>query len=285
MEVERFTAVAPFAARTRAFLEGREAEHNLLLGLLGRLELDPAAYGDANLCLAAVVAGGEIAGVALQTPPHNLVLSTVQNEAAVDALAAALHGDGRAFSGVVGPVTTADRFAESWRRLTGVSARVDVAERIYEATAAVPPRGVGGGSRPYREGDRPLVLAWLEDFAAEAVAAPSRVDAASVLAHRLADSHGGFVLWEDGGHPVSVTGYGGTTPNGIRIGPVYTPPGLRRRGYASALVADMTAALLAGGRRSCFLFTDLANPTSNAIYQRVGYRPVADVNQWGFEPA
>ena len=90
-----------------------------------------------------------------------------------------------------------------------------------------------------------------------------------------------FVLWLDG-DTVSLTAFGGATPNGIRLGPVYTPPDKRGRGYASALVADVTASLLAGGRRFCFLFTDLANPTSNSIYQQVGYRPVTDVDLWRF---
>jgi hypothetical protein len=89
------------------------------------------------------------------------------------------------------------------------------------------------------------------------------------------------VLWEDG-EPVSLAAAGGPTPNGIRIGPVYTPPELRGRGYASALVAELTRVQLEGGRRFCFLFTDLANPTSNRIYQRVGYEPVTDVDQWSF---
>ena len=81
---------------------------------------------------------------------------------------------------------------------------------------------------------------------------------------------------------VSLAGFGGRTPNGIRVGPVYTPPDLRGRGYASALTADLTRRLLAGGRRFCFLYTDLANPTSNSIYQRIGYRPVSDADLWSF---
>ena len=97
-----------------------------------------------------------------------------------------------------------------------------------------------------------------------------------------ADPNGGVAIWEDG-EAVSLSGYGARTPHGIRIGPVYTPPELRGRGYASALVASLTQQLLSGGRDFCFLFTDLANPTSNSIYQRVGYRPVTDIEVWKFE--
>ena len=82
--------------------------------------------------------------------------------------------------------------------------------------------------------------------------------------------------------PVSLAGFGSRTPNGIRVGPVYTPPERRGNGYASALVGRMTAALLEAGHRFCFLFTDLANPTSNGIYQRIGYEAVTDVDQYAF---
>jgi predicted GNAT family acetyltransferase len=89
-------------------------------------------------------------------------------------------------------------------------------------------------------------------------------------------------LWEDGDTVVSMVGAGGETPNGIRIGPVYTPPDLRGRGYASSLTAASSADQLARGRRFCFLFTDLANSTSNKIYQAIGYEPVCDVDQVRF---
>jgi predicted GNAT family acetyltransferase len=102
-----------------------------------------------------------------------------------------------------------------------------------------------------------------------------------MIDHRLASNVSGIMLWEDEGEPVSFAGWGGRTPNGIRVGPVYTPPELRGRGYATALTAELSQRLLDGrlfdgGRQFCFLYTDLANPTSNAIYERIGYRRVAE---------
>ena len=102
--------------------------------------------------------------------------------------------------------------------------------------------------------------------------------------HRLSQPDWGMLLWEDDG-PVSLAGYGGETPHGIRVGPVYTPPEHRGRGYATALVAALSAARLAEGRRFCFLHTDLANPTSNAIYERIGYERVCESAEILFEPA
>ena len=82
--------------------------------------------------------------------------------------------------------------------------------------------------------------------------------------------------------PVSLAGFSGPTPTGIRVGPVYTPPPHRRLGYATTLVADLSQWLLGQGYRSCFLYTDLSNPTSNHIYETIGYRQVAEAVEYGF---
>ncbi len=139
--------------------------------------------------------------------------------------------------------------------------------------------------RAYADGDADLVVAMHGAFLDEAMPGnPFENDSRELVERRLADAGGGFELWEDGGRVVSLAGYGAPTANGIRIGPVYTPPEHRRRGYASALTAGVTQKLLDRGRRFCFLYTDLANPTSNSIYRQVGYEPVSDVDQWRFDP-
>ena len=130
--------------------------------------------------------------------------------------------------------------------------------------------------------DRELVLDWVRAFLREAIPGDSPESADGFLEHNAADPDGRIVLWEDGG-PVSIAACASRTPHGIRIGPVYTPPEHRRRGYASALTAELTGQLLAGGRDFCFLYTDLANPTANSIYRQIGYRPVTEVEQWRFE--
>jgi predicted GNAT family acetyltransferase len=281
VEVERHRDVQDFLERVRDFLASREAEHNLILGLAGRLRRNPLLYGSEPY-LASVSAHGRVVAAALRTPPHNLILSEVDDERAVDALVGDVRAAFDVLPGVLGPSRAAERFVRRWEAVTGSRARLAMAQRIYRAESVTPPHGIGGSMRPYAAEDRECALEWLDAFGAEAVRTPVVESAAAILDHRLGDPEGGIVLWDDG-NPVSLAGYGGPTPNGIRIGPVYTPPELRRRGYATALVAELTQALLDGGRRFCFLFTDLANPTSNTIYQRVGYRPVTDVDQWAFE--
>jgi predicted GNAT family acetyltransferase len=89
-------------------------------------------------------------------------------------------------------------------------------------------------------------------------------------------SHGGILLWEAGGLPVSIAGVTRHVAGMLRVAPVYTPPELRGRGYASAVTAAASLRAREAGAEEVVLYTDLANPTSNSIYQRIGYRPVED---------
>jgi predicted GNAT family acetyltransferase len=272
----------PFFARVGEFLGRDEALHSLILGFREPLARNPRYYGDEDPYLAAVLDGHEVVTVAARTPPHNLVLSRA-TDPAVDALVNSLAAAGADLPGVGGPSDGSDRFASRWAAAAGVTARLTFAELLYEATEVVPPRDVLGRMRPCVEDDRSTAVAWMEAFFAEAMPAGSPgTDAEAFVTRRLTEPGEGLVVWDDGG-PVSLAGYAGPTPTGIRVGPVYTPPELRGRGYASALTAALTADLLAGGRRSCFLSTDAANPTANSIYRRIGYRFRGNVSRWAFD--
>ena len=172
-------------------------------------------------------------------------------------------------------------------RLAGASGRT--AERIlsqgvYGLTGVRDVPRAPGEPRPAGPRDRALLLDWLRAFVTEAVPDPDETfrRMERTLESRFGIESAGFWLWKDGGQPVSLAGFSGPTPTGIRIGPVYTPPGHRRRGYATTLVADLSAWLLERGHRACFLYTDLANPTSNRIYVEIGYERVCDAMEFVF---
>ena len=284
MRIERHDEPARFFALVAPFLERREAQHNLQLGFRARLETDRHAFGPRDPLLYAVLDdGGDVVAVATQTPPFGVILSEMDDPVIVDALADRLVEDGAELPTAGGPVQLARAFAHRWSSLTGLVPSVQIDERIYEATSVVQPQGVRGTMRAYTPADRPLAIEWLGAFLAEAMP-----DAPEGRVERIVDDRaagvGSLVLWEDDGRIVSLAGHAGETPNGSRVGPVYTPPELRGRGYASALTAALTEQLLER-RRFCFLYTDLANPTSNSIYQRIGYRPVTDVTVWRFAAA
>ena len=165
-----------------------------------------------------------------------------------------------------------------------MTARLGVAERIYRLERVLPPPPASGAPRVATTSDRVLLAGWFQSFVSESI--PGQ-DATYETAQRNADgwiAGGGLWVWVDGA-PVAMAGAGGRTPNGVRISAVYTPPERRRRGYASALVAALSQAQLDAGLKYCFLYTDLANATSNRIYRNIGYEAVSDVDQYHFVPA
>jgi hypothetical protein len=271
-----------FLEVTAQLLLEDEARNNLILGIAGTLDQHPSVYRNLRLWLVEDD-GSQVVGAALQTPPHNLVLGRPRNDDALVALADALSAQGAELPGVTGAVPEVDAFAECWSVRTGLSPQRRMAQRIYHLTELCPVDDVPGRARTATEADRELLIDWISAFVAEALPedAPGR-DAELTVDARLRAGAGGFTIWEDGGR-VSLAGWGGRTPSGVRIGPVYTPPEHRRRGYGSAVTAAVTAEQLAAGRTFCFLYTDLANPTSNKIYTEIGYELVCDAIDYAFE--
>jgi predicted GNAT family acetyltransferase len=266
------------------FLEEREAEHNLIFGICSAIRLSPEVYADdPPRFLTVADRAGRVVAASLQTPPQNPVVSQVDDPAAVDLLVDALVDD--APPGVLAPTGVAGRFLARWTERTGETAHLEVAERVFRLGRVIPPRRPAVGSwRVATPDDRDLVADWVVAFAVEALPEQPPIREPLAVADRwIARINRLLYVWEDEGRVVSLVGAGGETPNGIRIGPVYTPPDARGHGYATSLTAAASADQLERGRRFCFLFTDLANPTSNAIYQSIGYEPVCDMDQYRFD--
>jgi len=284
LQVRRIGDVNEFVATAGEFLAAREAEHNLMLGICSTIRADPERFAEDPPTFATVTdAAGRVMGASLRTPPFNQVLSWIDEPEAVDALVDALRD--APLPGMLGPKEPAAQFAARWTSLTGQAAHVEVAERIFRLERVITPDSLASGS--WRSGearDRELLLCWWLDFLAEAMPEQSPPpDPGAFVDRWIASDHQWIYLWEVGGEVVSLVGAGAETPNGVRIGPVYTPAEHRNRGYASALTAAASQNQLDRGRRFVFLFTDLANPTSNKIYQAIGYEPVCDVDMYRFE--
>lgn len=281
MRFERFERLGDFVEVTTPFLLQHEAANNLPLGILADLQHEDGLYRDVDPLLAAVLEDDEVQVVALRT--HlNLVLSHALDAAAVDVLVGGLRAAGTELPGVTGPADLARRFARRW--VPGSESEIHMQMRVFEADAMEAPPHTSGRFRPVEPSDRELLFSWMGAFQREALEDEPDEDRMQrwfeqVLQRTAAR---GAAVWEVDGRPVSMATYGRPTPNGISIGGVYTPPESRGHGYATACVAELTRRLLDGGRTFCFLFTDLANPTSNAIYQRIGYRPIGDFEDHRF---
>lgn len=222
---------------------------------------------------------GAIAGVAVMTPPRGLVLAYGLAPGAVEALARHLHPS--AVPSVLGPRDAVAEFANLWRRLRGVPSREGMRQGIYELRSVVHPHYSPGRLRQAVWDELSLLAQWRSQFIAEAGAFPETPEQNRRAAEALL-AEGTAYLWDDGG-PVSVAVAANPTPRGMRVGLVYTPPQRRKRGYATSCVAALSQQLLDSGREFCCLFADLANPTSNHIYQEIGYRLVCEWDEAIFE--
>ncbi|UCC26168.1 MAG: hypothetical protein JSU98_03500 [Gemmatimonadales bacterium] len=272
-------SASAFLDRTLPWLLEHEAEHNLILGIaLSRREGDPTGSGPA--WFATLEEEDAVVGAAFRTSPHMIGL-TGMPRGALPALCEAARRDFSSLPGVVGPTAPAERFASLWCAGDVLRPRVQMRMGIYALRNLVEPwRETAGHMRPAREGDRDLLVRWMKGF--ERDTGIYSAGAASTVDRLLAAN--GIHLWEVNGRAVSMAGISGVTPNGARVGYVYTPPELRGSGFAAAVTAGLTRNLLDRGYRFCFLYTDLSDPISNGIYLRLGYEQVSTATSILFEP-
>ena len=268
--VRRHLDVQAFLTRAQGFLVQREAENVLMLGVASS-----AAKAEHALT---VDRGTDCVMAALQTE-SNLILSRGYT-GAVEALVKQLSADNSTLPGVIGPARTTESFLENWHARTGDETRRQMHTRVHELTAVIPPRRPPGVFRPAAMSDVEPLATWADALNVELRSEDPSPGEQSV---RRRIGLGRMYVWDNGG-PVSMAACDGPTPRGIRINFVYTPPEHRARGYASACVAELSQLLLDEGRRFCALFTDLANPVSNRLYARLGYRPICDFDDYIFVP-
>ena len=267
-----------FARAAREFLESR-VEWNVLVTVLADV-IDGRYQGESPVFAYATDERGAVIGAALRTPPWVMLAAGFADGSADQLIASWLELD-PAVNGVSGHPASAAAIARAWSERTGGAASTRLRMAVHELQQVRdPPRPAPGELRPAQRAERELLLAWVEEFFAEAGVAGG---AAQTLVDARA-AHGGLRLWDHDG-PVSLVCVNRAVAEVVRIGPVYTPPPLRRKGYAGSAVAAASRAALADGARSCVLSTDLANPTSNKIYAEVGYRRVSDWEELSFESA
>jgi GNAT superfamily N-acetyltransferase len=267
-----------------AFLRSRPADHTILLTAAETLRArGPAAFGSpAPLFGWWREPGGPVSAAFLHTPPYGIALTAAPASAAA-ALAGALADRGRFPSGVTAEAGAGAAFAAAWQARTGQPARPGIRSRLYRLGQLLPPDPAPPGrARVAGPADLDLLRAWLDAFHEEAdPGAPPMT--ARVAADRL--SYGGLTLWQASDGPASMAGATRPAAGQVRIGPVYTPPQRRGRGFGGAVTAAVSRAAREAGVAEVLLFADLANPTSNALYQRLGFCPVSDRVQLFFTPA
>jgi len=244
VQVVRYSTAADFLGRAKAWLETAEAENNLILGISKYFQSDPQRP---TPYLLTIEDGDRISGAALMTPPRNSIISRMPQSASV-ALADYYFENKIPLPGVVGPKNTVRVFADYWKTRTGKGCHIKMSQRLYACERVLIRVESRGYFRPATEKDRSLATQWAAEFCREAG-----------IEDEVESIHG------------------------IAISMVYTPAHLRKRGYATSCVAAVTRRMFDAGKQFCCLYTDLTNPTSNSIYQKIGYEPVCDSEDLVFE--
>jgi uncharacterized protein len=278
MQVIQYDTAAEFLARAKSWLEVTEAENNLILGISkyfashsGRINVDPYFF--------TVEDAGKLLGAALMAPPRNSIISRMPQSGLV-ALADYYLENAISIPGVVGPKNTIRLFADYWKTRTGTAFHTKMSQRIYACERVLTRTYARGHLRPATKDDEPLATQWAADFCRDAGIA-DEIEAMTARIPNIIET-GSLYVW-DNDQIVSTALVQRETTHGISISMVYTPAHLRNRGYATSCVAAVTQRMLDSGKTFCCLYTDLTNPTSNSIYQKIGYKPVCDSEDLAFE--
>ena len=285
MEAKFYENVDEFYNVAYPFLLKHEAENNLPLAILISLKKNKNNYKEEIPLLFSLKDTKELVLIALRTPPHDLVIAYTDNLESISVLVEELYERNENFPGVLSFKEAADTFANLWCEKKSVKYNLFRKERIYNleqvSEDTLGARYFSIASKTHQK----LVLQWVGEMMKEALVDVTEdyiEQTKKTFTKEFKENKSSFYLLFDNNEPVSMVRKAGKTPNGNFVNFVYTPPSLRRNGYATECVAKLSKLLLEEGNKYCFLFTDLSNPTSNSIYQKIGYRPVIDENHYKF---
>ncbi|MDA2809781.1 GNAT family N-acetyltransferase [Nocardiopsis sp. RSe5-2] len=274
--------VDAFLARAGGFLGSRPALHNTALTDIERLRTSRASGNGAGAGVFGLLeSAGGVGAVCYLTPAGRLGLTPL-SAAQSDSLASHLSGLGHRPLHVIADHDTASAFAEAWRRHADTRTEPFWRAHLYRLEGLAPPRPPGRG-RTAGGRDREQVVRWCREFCVEVGEKSSidLIDAGAWDDSRFGDRR--FTFWQaPDGAPVSMAAATAVVGGMVRVDPVYTPARFRGRGYAGAVTAEASRAALAAGAGEVVLFTDPANPTSNALYRRIGFARIADFAGYRF---
>ncbi len=283
MDVRLHHDIAEFIALTRPLLEVDPVRHTIALTVLALLARVPEG-DEGPPVLLSVHRDGVLAAAAVRTSLRDLIVSGLPAECAAATVEVLAPGDPH-LPGAVGPRPEAQAFAQCWSACTGASMHERRALRTFALHQLAPPVGVPGAARRAGASDLALLAQWREDFANEATGGLRGHGTALQQGRRSLAAGAVTMLWEHTGQPLAWASASAPVAGMSRIGPVYTPPRYRGHGYGSAVTAAAAGWAQQARTKHVILHTDLANPISNAIYPRIGFRPMHDAGEIAFTPA
>lgn len=266
-----------FRERALPFLERSPINNNLMIGIILNIE----RYREIAPFTAIVEDAGEVFLVILRTPPHRIMLAGEGRQTeAVRLLVDYCERHQYSLPGVIGPKPVAECLAKQWAERFGQLTDLYAHLRVLALHEVLWSGDTEGVMRQASESDLDLLEEWTEAYRTELRYKINLTDARTWAEDEV--RHGQLFFWEVDGVPVTMGVKEPPSRGGVCVGSIYTTPQFRKQGYATALVAALSTAILSVGSRYCMLFADCTNTTAIGIYQKIGYRHIGDFQEIDF---
>jgi predicted GNAT family acetyltransferase len=282
MEIVNLLSAELFLEKVQAFLEEDEVNGNLILGISSNLLKNKYSYGSEEPFFSVAYDDKKAVLISIMTPPHRLILYPYRNfsDGIMESFANNVYSKYKNIPGISGEVNAARSFVEKWTAITKCESSIDVRMRAFKLTSVNPYNKPDGIFRNAEEKEMDLITQFMVEFST-AIKEPTSMERAKQKAENGIRNKNIYV-WENGGI-VAMAIKVRPTKHGMAVSSVYTPEEHRNKGYATAIVSGLSQNILDSGKTFCTLFTDLSNPTSNSIYQKIGYKPAGDNISYVFE--
>lgn len=282
MKVFLESSIKRYLDRVEDLLLQQEVNNNLMLGLLERGRNNIGVFSD-GIRLGIVEDNGEPVYAFMQTPPNKWILPNANctDENCISAIVQFLYHHKYPVPGIIGPENLANEFIQLWTKKKGIKAELTMKQKVYQLDEVMINPNPSGTLIPASEEHLPIVRDWIYQFGQQANVAITKPQAISMAANHVQNQS--LFLWVVNDEVVSMANNGRRTRNGATINGVFTPDHQKRKGYATNLVAALSQKLLDEGFKFCNLYTDMSNPTSNSIYQKIGYYVVGDSVEYMFD--
>jgi len=268
MKIIQEQNVEAFTSSIQDLLLQREAENNLPLGILKRIQ---ESSSNENSLLIKIEEEGRPVFMTMRTPPHLWILPSIPAVTSrhIKSLARYLFENQFEVPGILGEGEAVQHFIDEWVNITGKNPIIHMRQGIYRLNKLQPIHTKEGELIEAKKSDFELVKKWLTWFGEETNEGTIKERTAEIAEEMIRTRR--MHLWMVNGEAVSMVARARVTPHGATINAVFTPDEFKRRGYATQAVWTLTKKLLDQGYQFCSLYTDLDNHSSNSIYKKIGY--------------
>lgn len=284
MELKSYHNLKLYLQDVEEYLLKNEVKNNLPIGILYSLKNNDEVENK-DLFLSSITDANRNILLAIMTPPKNLIIvgdECDQIDEAIDVLIDYLLNNSIEIPGIIGDKKIVEQFKGDWLNQTESEAELFMAQRVFKLEYLNQVAIAPGKFRRVQLTDLEIIKDWYLKFCQECLSKDLEEEQAKNHVKEAIEA-GRYYGWEHRGKLVSVAARARNTKNAVAVNFVYTPKGYRGKGYATSTVASLSQKLLEQNYKYCCLFTDLANPTSNSIYKKIGYQPIADYMVYNFK--